>query len=461
MTKDTGATRKQTKEMPGTKSRRHPADSIILIPDGRRLMEGEEKLRTEAAPASAGSAPLAARQSADGPAGDRSQGPSDAAGPHVAGSAPEATPKDVSHPPLNKWQTFWRGVIHIDTTKLEPWIAVRNAIGVGAPLVVGILIGMPQGGLAVASGALNVSYSDGHDPYGQRARRMLATSLMCAFAVTAGGLAGHHNIAAIPLITAWAFGSGMAIALGSTAESLGVISLVMLIIYSAQSLTTERAFQAGALAFAGGVIQMLLSLALWPVRTFEPERRALANLYLTLARAASSPAGLMQAPPPADASTKAQEALAARATDHSIESERFISLLSQAERIRLRLFTLGRLLRRMRREKFGFAPAEMVEAFLEAASRAMQEIGDALAKGAALAIDETSLHEMRHATEALREKDDTRDRSFLAAVVRDARFQMDALAGQLREATQLAADVSPWSQQATRERDHECARGDG
>jgi uncharacterized membrane protein YccC len=246
----------------------------------------------------------------------------------------------------------------------------------------------------------------------------------------------------------------MAIAVGSTAESLGVISLVMLIIYSAQSLTTERAFQAGALAFAGGLIQMLLSLALWPVRTFEPERRALANLYLTLARAASSPAGLMQAPPPADASTKAQEALAARATDHSIESERFISLLSQAERIRLRLFTLGRLLRRMRREKFGFAPAEMVDAFLEATSRVMQEIGDALARSATLAIDETSQHEMRHATEALREKDDTRDRSFLAAVVRDARFQMDALAGQLREATQLAADVSLWGRHATRERDH-------
>src|SRR5262249_32471386 len=247
--------------------------------------------------------------------------------------------------------------------------------------------------------------------------------------------------------------SGMVICLGATAESLGVISSVLLIIYSAQALTPERALQAGGLAFAGGLIQTLLSLALWPVRAYEPERRALANLYLVLARAASSPAGLMQAPPPSEASTQAQEALAARATDDSIESERFTSLLSQAERMRLRLFTLGRLLRRMRREKFGFAPAEMVEAYLEAASRVMAAIGDALTRGEALEVDESSLRDMRHATEALREKDDSGERTFLAAVVRDARYQMDALSGQLRAAAQLAADVSPWGAQATLARD--------
>ncbi len=258
---------------------------------------------------------------------------------------------------------------------MEPWIALRNALGVAIPLAVGIAIGMPLGGLAVASGALNVSYSDGHDPYKERARRMLASSALCAVAVMAGGLVGHHNIAAVALITVWAFGSGMAIVLGATGESLGVISLVVLIIYSAQTLTPDRAVQAGALAFAGGLMQMVLSLALWPVQAYEPERRALANLYLTLGRAASSPAQLMKAPPPAQASTEAQAALAGRASEQSMASERFRSLLSQAERIRLSLFTLGRLLRRMRREKFGFASAEMLEHFLESAARVVTAIG--------------------------------------------------------------------------------------
>jgi uncharacterized membrane protein YccC len=409
-------------------------------------MEDGEKLHTEPAPQNSDAGPPAIHT--PGAHTAIASSPNRASSPNAA-----TKPEPPAHPPLNKWQTFWRGVIHIDTTKVEPWIALRNAVGVAAPVAVGFAIGMPVGGLAVASGALNVSYSDGHDPYGQRARRMLATSALCALAVMAGGLAGHHNIAAITLVTIWAFGSGMVIALGSTAESLGVISTVVFIIYSAQSLTPERALQASGLAFAGGLIQTLLSLALWPVRAYEPERRALANLYLTLARAAASPAGLMKAPPPSEASTQAQEALAARATEDSIESERFTFLLSQAERMRLRLFTLGRLLRRMRREKFGFAPAEMVEAFLEAAARVMAAIADALTRGVPLEVDEASLHEMRHATEVLREKDDSGDRTFLHAVVRDARYQMDALSGQLRAAAQLAADVSPWGAQTTRARD--------
>jgi uncharacterized membrane protein YccC len=269
----------------------------------------------------------------------------------------------------------------------------------------------------------------------------------------AGGLAGHHNTAATALATVWAFGSGMAITLGATAESLGVISVVVLIIYSAQSLTPERALEAGGLAFAGGVIQMLLSLALWPVRGYEPERRALANMYLSLGQAAAAPEQLMKAPPPVQPSTQAQEALAARATDHSLESERLLSLLSQGERIRLRLFTLGRLLRRMRREKFGFAPAEMVESFLESAAHVMTAIGESLARNSPLTNDESWMNELRAATEALRASDEASDRSFLAAVMSDARFQMDSLAGQIRAAMQLAGDLTPAGLEATRQRD--------
>jgi uncharacterized membrane protein YccC len=367
------------------------------------------------------------------------------AAPGTGGQADAAGSRETKiekTPQLNKWQSFWRGALRVDTAKMQPWIALRNAAGVSVPLAAGIAMGMPLGGLAVASGALNVAYSDGHDPYRQRAKRMLASSALCAIAVMAGGLAGHHNAAAVALAMVWAFGSGMAIALGTNAEGLGVISLVVLIVYSAQSLTPERALQAGGLAFVGGVIQTLLSLALWPVRIYEPERRALANLYAALGRAASSPAELMKAPPPAEPSTRAQEALAARASDHSIESERFRALLGQAERIRLRLFTLGRLLRRMRREKFGFAPAEMVESFLESAARVMIAIGESLERNAPLAANESWLSEMSAAIDSLRGSE-TPQRTFLAAVIRDALYQMDALAGQLRAAMRMTGDATP------------------
>ncbi len=406
-------------------------------------MDSEEKL-----PAAASREPGDPVIAATSPDGDA---------PHVANSvsqnaAPSTETKIPETQQINKWQSFWRGALNVDIAKMQPAIALRNAVGVAAPLAAGLAIGMPLGGLAVASGALNVAYSDGHDPYGQRAKRMLASSALCAIAVMAGGLAGHHSVAAIVLASAWAFGSGMAVALGPNAEGLGVVSLVVLIIYSAQALTPERALQAGGLAFLGGVIQMLLSLALWPVRSYEPERRALASLYLAFGKAASSPAGLMRAPPPGDPSTRAQEALSARVSDHSPESERFRALLSQSERMRLRLFTLGRLLRRMRREKFGFAPAEMVESFLESAARVMTAIGESLERSAPLATDESWRTEMHAAIDSLRGSS-MPQRGFLAAAVRDALFQMEALAGQLRAAMQLAGDATPAGSAAWHERE--------
>ena len=426
-----------------------------------RPMKREGKLRAQASrgQGDAGSTPSSPHGQAQAPADFSGNAPG---ADDPGGAAPDTRiPRDAAHsrdtkiektPQLRKWQTFWRGALHVDLAKMQPWIALRNAVGVSAPLAAGIALGMPLGGLAVASGALNVAYSDGHDPYRQRGKRMLASSLLCAIAVMAGGLAGHHNAAAVALAMIWAFGSGMAIALGPHAEGLGVISLVVLVVYSAQSLTPERALQAGALAFVGGLLQMLLSLALWPVRVYEPERRALANLYVALGRAACSPAELMTAPPPAEPSTRAQEALAARAADHSVDSERFRALLGQAERIRLHLFMLGRLLRRMRREKFGFAPAEMVESFLESAAQVMTAIGTSLERNGPLAIDESWRSEIRSAIGSLRASE-TSQRSFLAAVIRDALFQMDALAGQLRAALRMAGEATPTGLAAMEERE--------
>src|SRR5205085_8047434 len=80
------------------------------------------------------------------------------------------------------WRSFARFVTQFDPTKLEPTIALRNAGGVLIPLAIGLAIGMPLGGVAVASGALQVAYSDGHDPYSQRGLRMLTATVLRALA---------------------------------------------------------------------------------------------------------------------------------------------------------------------------------------------------------------------------------------------------------------------------------------
>src|SRR6185312_8682886 len=141
----------------------------------------------------------------------------------------------------NRWRIFWRTVTKFDRGKIIPLIALRNALGVGIPLAAGILTGYKLSGLAIATGALNVAFSDGNDSYPQRARRMLAASILVAVAVFIGALSGSHHMAAVSIAAVWAFAAGLAVCLGTTPGDLGVISLVTLVVYSAQSLSPVNA----------------------------------------------------------------------------------------------------------------------------------------------------------------------------------------------------------------------------
>ncbi|OLE47457.1 MAG: hypothetical protein AUG46_06445 [Acidobacteria bacterium 13_1_20CM_3_58_11] len=186
-------------------------------------------------------------------------------------------------------RAFWRVLTRFDSSKVSPYLAMRNSVGVLLPLAAGFALNMPRGGVVVASGALNAAYSDGNDPYAQRAKRMLSSSVLGALAVLLGPLSGSHHAAAVIIATLWAFAAGMFVAAGATAADLGVVSLVTLLIYAAQPLTSHQALISSALALGGGLLQTALSVALWPVRRYEPERRALASFFLALARSAEQP----------------------------------------------------------------------------------------------------------------------------------------------------------------------------
>src|SRR5919112_3414955 len=173
---------------------------------------------------------------------------------------------------------MWRIVVRFDWTKIAPWIALRNTIGIAAPLAVAVAMGNPSAGTVMATGALNVSFSDGSDPYFRRGGRMLAASAFGSIAVVVGALFGSHDVAGIVLATVWAFAAGMLVALDNAAGDIGLISLVTLVVFSAHPLTTEQAIYSGLLAFGGGVFQTALSLAVWPLRRHEPEQRVVGDL---------------------------------------------------------------------------------------------------------------------------------------------------------------------------------------
>jgi uncharacterized membrane protein YccC len=338
---------------------------------------------------------------------------------------------------------LWRILTFFDKKKMSPALALRNTAGVVLPLAAGYLLGMPRAGLAMASGALNVSYSDGQDPYAQRAKRMLTSTLWCSVAVLLGGLSGHHNVLAVAIVTVWAFTAGMLVSLGTTPADVGVISTVTLVVYAAQPLTPEQAAISAGLALAGGVLQIGLSVALWPVRKYEPERRALGALFEALADAASRPLLALSAPPATIESMRAQEMLAGLGRDETLEGVRHRAILNQAERIRLSVTMLGRLRARMEREKRPHDAIEVIDKYLANAAFILRDIGHALIPGKPIGPESDRLVLATALAYQIREDNLGESGSFLAAVAQDARFQMDALSGQLRAAIDLASRTTP------------------
>ena len=314
-------------------------------------------------------------------------------------------------------KTFWHGLIRYEGRKVNPRMALRNALGVGIPLGVGVALGQPAGGLLAAIGALDVSYSDGSDPYQFRARRMLAASLLVAAAVFAGGLAGNSTAARLGVSALCAFAAGMMTAVGQLATDIGNIVLVTIIVFSAHPMRPREAALSGLAALGGALFQTALAIAWWPVDRYAPQRKALASLYRELARAslaaAAATAPAAEAPAASAQSTEAQTALSSLGGDGSLEAARYLMLLSQAERIRLSVLALTRrrirLARNNAREEAGRI------------DRALVQAGEVLDEVAAAIARERRKADFRLPSEAAADPD------------------QDALAGQLRSAAEIAS----------------------
>jgi uncharacterized membrane protein YccC len=338
---------------------------------------------------------------------------------------------------------FWRTVLYFDAAKAMPWQALRNSLGVALPLAIGVLLGNAPGGLVAATGALNVAISDGSDPYRHRARRMLYAGCFVTLAVFAGRLCGQDHRLAILLSAACAFTAGMMVALGQTPADIGTITLVTLVVFSAQPTSFGKALSSGLLVLAGALLQTVLAVALWPVRRYFPERHALAALYAELAGFASSGSTATEAPPASAQSISAHDALAGIANDRSVEAERYLALLSLAERIRLALLALARLRVRIGRENATEAECGILDVSLTLASQMLTSIAEALSAGVKGNPHTGCLQELRTAGGKLRQPNPSNPSPDLAALRSDARIQLDALAGQLRFALELAAHTTP------------------
>jgi uncharacterized membrane protein YccC len=358
----------------------------------------------------------------------------------VTSSTPEIHPR-----PLN---AFWRALTNFDRKQINLWMGFRNAAGIVLPLAIGVGLGYPGSGLVGATGALNVAAADGNDSYRKRAARMLASSAIGAAGVLIGALSARNELAVVGVGVLWAFAAGLVVCLGTAAGDIGMISLVVFIIYSAQSMTPSHAGWAGLIALGAGLVQTALSIALWPVRGRQPERRVIGDFYKELARVATVPPDPYGAPLASQQSTQAQEALSFLSGDHRVEAERLFALVSQGERIRLSLFALGRALVRVRREDGGDRAAAVILPFLDRASTLLSAIGRSLEGEPLTDAASALLKELEDPAAALRLARQRSDQLAIQPYLSEARLQMDALGGQLRAALELARTTTPAGEDA-------------
>ena len=337
--------------------------------------------------------------------------------------------------------SLWRVITRFDTAQLEPAMAFRNTIGTVLPLVVGASIGHLLGGLLVSTGALNVAFSDGRGPYQPRLLRMLAASLFGALSVFIGVVLSGSQTGAIVVATGWAFCGGLLVALGTVASDMGAMSCVLLIVFLGQQMNPASARSAALLVLSGGVLQAILAVILWPFRRFAPERRALGKLYRELAVAFSSPALPHEPPPVSKGSQEAQDLLRGLNRNYSGQAERCRSLLNQAERIRLSLLALNRLRSRLEERDASGPPAHILTEVLQKSATVLELVSHAL-------LDEPSEEPVQELHTAIADCTQKLQRykaecpSSLCEPVEEGILQIDALAGQLRAASDLAAGLS-------------------
>lgn len=233
-------------------------------------------------------------------------------------------------------------IVAVDRSSVEVGFALRCTVGVAIPLVIAAVAGHPRIGFAPAVGALIAGFTSLQGIYRSRIAAVLAVSFGVAIASFIGAIAAP-SISALVLVTAIVgYLYGTIFQLGMPAGVAALNTTVAFIIFSSLPLTPRQDFEQSSLLLAGGLIQALLLLIVWPIDRFTIERRGLAAAYRELAGFARSLAGAAPLLPPIAALSTARQIAAdqqplARARDIA----RFNRTLGQAEALRHRLAALA------------------------------------------------------------------------------------------------------------------------
>ncbi len=220
-------------------------------------------------------------------------------------------------------------------------VALRNTAAVTLPLALGLATNHLGIGLGISVGALNTMFSDQPGPYRLRMRRMLFAAVAAGVSAFVGYTLGGNDVLITLVALIWGTAGGLLVALGTDAGRIGLTSMILLVVTSADPRSPGEAIGPALLLFGGGALLTLFAVAAWPWQRYRPERTALAQLCRQLAASARQHDDSSQPPPVTQSLIDVENLLhgAFRARGTAMESFRVLAEL--IERIRLELSALG------------------------------------------------------------------------------------------------------------------------
>ena len=241
----------------------------------------------------------------------------------------------------NVIQCIVTSAFRIERNGVEPVFAIRCAVGVALAIYGGFATGVPIFAVSGAIGALSTGFGSLQGVYRTKAGTMLAMAAAMAFSTVVAQLCSHSVDLSILALAVWGFGYGLISALGPGGSAIGVNAVIVLIVFEHFPQTPLVAAGCALMMLAGGLLQTLLLVVLWPLERYPQERRALAAAYHELAAYARASDASSRIPPTAQLTAVRKTLADPRPFGRPMVVEAFQTLLDEADRIRSSLALLA------------------------------------------------------------------------------------------------------------------------
>lgn len=145
------------------------------------------------------------------------------------------------------------------------WLAgCRNAVGIGLPLLVGILSGHTSVALGVAVGALVTGFAGMAGTWQNRSRIMLAAGVWATIAAYVGIAAGT-SLGWLMMLTGLSGAiAGLLVAVSPEIASVGTMGTISLVVFSGLQIPASDSGVVAIEVLVGGLLQLALMLAMVP-----------------------------------------------------------------------------------------------------------------------------------------------------------------------------------------------------